>query len=218
MLALVAMAVCVVAACGIVTLADPLLEAWLGAYRVVAASAIVLLVFGVACGILTRMLVWFWPLVPGNHSMDDAIFVRWKLLIVLYHFGRSALLPFSAMPLRPAIAMLFGARVGRNVAYGGMAADLSLVTIGDDVVLGHNSVLTPHAIASGRIVLAPIIIGRGATIGVNAVVMAGVEVGENSVVTAGAVVPPATKIPSHQLWGGVPARRLKELSPDDFRA
>ena len=43
--------------------------------------------------------------------------------------------------------------------------------------------------------------------------MPGVEIGENSIVAPGAVVSEKTKIPPNEVWGGVPARKLKDIEP-----
>jgi acetyltransferase-like isoleucine patch superfamily enzyme len=130
---------------------------------------------------------------------------------VVYEFGRGALLPFTTVFAKPLVAKLFGAKIGKDIALAGHLVDPEFITIGDEAIVGQGSVVTAHAITSGYLVLAPVNIGARATIGVNAVVMSGVEVGEGSVVTAGAVVPPDTKIPPGELWGGVPARKIKDL-------
>jgi acetyltransferase-like isoleucine patch superfamily enzyme len=196
----------------------PLSTRWLGDYHVIADAALLLLSFGLLCAVLAAGLQKVQPLRPGDYAMEDRIFTYWKLLTVLYEFGRGALLPFTTVFARPLVAKLFGARIGRNVALGGRIADPALVSVGDDAILGHNSVLTPHAINSGQIILREVRIGRGATVGVNVVVMAGVEIGEGAIVTSGAVVAPHTRIPSQELWGGMPARKIKDLSPSDYRA
>lgn len=196
----------------------PLSTRWLGDYHVVADAALLLLGFGLLCALLATALQKLWPLRPGDYHMDDRMFMYWKLLTVLYEFGRGALLPFTTVFARPLVAKLFGASIGRNVALGGRIADPGLVLIEDDAILGHNSVLTPHAINSGQIILRHVRIGRGATVGVNVVVMAGVDVGEGAIVTSGAVVAPHTRVPPQELWGGVPARKIKDLSPSDYRA
>lgn len=48
-----------------------------------------------------------------------------------------------------------------------------------------------------------------AWIGANAVVLQGVTIGENSVIAAGAVV--NKDVPDNCLYGGVPARLIKEI-------
>jgi acetyltransferase-like isoleucine patch superfamily enzyme len=196
----------------------PLSMRWLGDYHVLVDGASLLLSYGLLSALLATVLQKLWPLRPGDYGMDQPIFVYWKLLTVNYEFGRGALLPFTTVFARPLVAKLFGARVGANVAFGGRIADPGLVSVGDGAVLGHNSVITPHAITSGQIILREVSIGRGATVGVNVVIMAGVQVGDSAIVTAGAVVPPHTSIPAGELWGGVPARKIKNLAPSDIRA
>ncbi|HAZ61859.1 MAG TPA: transferase, partial [Gammaproteobacteria bacterium] len=55
----------------------------------------------------------------------------------------------------------------------------------------------------------PIEIGDRVTIGANAVVLAGVSIDDGALVAAGAVVPKGTRIGPGEVWGGVPARRLR---------
>ena len=38
------------------------------------------------------------------------------------------------------------------------------------------------------------------------------EIGEWSIVAAGSMVKPNTKIPSGKLWGGLPAKEIREIS------
>ncbi|MGI6223867.1 MAG: gamma carbonic anhydrase family protein [Prevotella sp.] len=69
--------------------------------------------------------------------------------------------------------------------------------IGNDVTIGHNA--TVHACT----------VEDGALIGMGSVVLDGAVVGRGSIVAAGAVVLHGTVIPPHEIWGGIPARRLK---------
>ena len=57
----------------------------------------------------------------------------------------------------------------------------------------------------------PITIGAGVWIGARAVLTPGVEIGANSVIAAGAVV--TKKVPHGELWGGVPAKKIKDTIP-----
>jgi maltose O-acetyltransferase len=56
---------------------------------------------------------------------------------------------------------------------------------------------------------APITIREGAYIGAGVTILQGVEIGSCSVIAAGAVV--TKSVPPKTVWGGVPARILKEL-------
>jgi hypothetical protein len=189
----------------------------LGEYHVVADVLSLMLVFGLIAAGAVRLLLRAWPLSPGDYSMDDPVFRKWKLVVVVSEFGRLALVPFTSEFLRPVVARLFGATVGRNTALGGGMTDLPFISVGSGCILGRNSVVTGHALTSGRIVLRRVTIDDGATVGVGVVVMPGVELGAGSVVAAGSVVTLGTRIPPGELWGGAPARRIKEIGAGDVR-
>ncbi len=74
--------------------------------------------------------------------------------------------------------------------------------IGDDVSIGHNA--TIHGCT----------IRRGALIGMGATVLDRAEVGEGAIVAAGALVLQGTKIGAHEIWGGVPAKFIKQTAPN----
>jgi acetyltransferase-like isoleucine patch superfamily enzyme len=198
-------------------LAYPFSSRSLGAYHVIADALIFLLLYGVLSALFVRMLLVIWPLRPGDYSMDHPHFAYWKLFTVIHELGRCALLPFTTVFAKPLVAALFGAKMGRNVAFGGHMNEPPLVSVGDNAILGQDCVITAHAIMSGRIILREVSIGRSATIGVNTVVMPGVEIGDGAVVAASSVVSLGTKIPPGEMWGGIPARKIKDLAQTDIR-
>ena len=55
---------------------------------------------------------------------------------------------------------------------------------------------------------AEIVLEEDVWLGVNVVVLKGVRIGRGAIVAAGAVVTSA--VPSHEIWGGVPARKIGE--------
>ncbi|MDQ3625947.1 MAG: acyltransferase [Verrucomicrobiota bacterium] len=55
---------------------------------------------------------------------------------------------------------------------------------------------------------AAIVVEPDVWLGVNVVVLKGVTIGRGAIIAAGAIV--TTDVPSHEIWGGVPARRLLE--------
>jgi carbonic anhydrase/acetyltransferase-like protein (isoleucine patch superfamily) len=75
-------------------------------------------------------------------------------------------------------------------------------TIGNNVSIGHS------AIVHGCTVNDNVLIGMGA------IVMDRVEVGSNSIVAAGAVVLEGTIIPPGSVFAGVPAKKVKDVSPE----
>ncbi len=58
----------------------------------------------------------------------------------------------------------------------------------------------------------PITIGHHCWIGTGAIILQGVTVGDGAVVAAGAVV--TKDIPAYEVWGGVPARKIRDRRSD----
>ncbi|MDY0029218.1 MAG: gamma carbonic anhydrase family protein [Pseudobdellovibrionaceae bacterium] len=76
--------------------------------------------------------------------------------------------------------------------------------IGDDVTVGHMALL--HACT----------IGNKAFIGMQTLVMDEAVVEDEAMVAAGSLVSPRKRIPKHQLWGGRPARYMRDLTPEEI--
>jgi len=77
----------------------------------------------------------------------------------------------------------------------------SVIEIGDNVSIGHNVVI------HGAKILDNVLIGMGAIILDNS------EIRENSIIAAGSVVLSGTQIEPGSIYGGVPAKRLKDVDP-----
>lgn len=75
--------------------------------------------------------------------------------------------------------------------------------IGDEVTVGHMALL--HACT----------IGNRAFIGMQACVMDDAKVEDEAMVAAGALVTPGKVVPSGQLWGGTPAKYMRDLTKEE---
>lgn len=75
--------------------------------------------------------------------------------------------------------------------------------IGSDITIGHGAIL--HACT----------LGDGCFIGMGAIVLDGAVVETGAMVAAGAVVTPGKRVKTGELWGGNPAKLLRELSEKD---
>ena len=97
---------------------------------------------------------------------------------------------------------------GVNIQDGSVLHTLyekSVIEIGNHVSIGHN--VTIHGAAIRDYAL----IGMGATVLDHAVV------GEGAIVAAGALVLSGTVIEPGSLWGGVPARFIKKVDPEQAK-
>jgi acetyltransferase-like isoleucine patch superfamily enzyme len=103
--------------------------------------------------------------------------------------------------------------VGRNTYIGCFQP----VTIGARTLIGayvyiisgnHRSERRDLSIRQQGYTGAPVMIGDDAWLGTHVVVLPGVTIGRGAIVAAGAVV--NTNIPDFQIWGGVPAKFIKD--------
>jgi len=103
--------------------------------------------------------------------------------------------------------------------------DVHSVTIGDNTniqdgaiihctyqkaktVIGSNVSIAHNAVVHGCTVEDNVLIGMGA------IIMDDAYIGTNSVIAAGAVVLPGTKVESGSIYAGVPAKKVKDITPE----
>jgi len=75
-------------------------------------------------------------------------------------------------------------------------------TIGNNVSIGHN------ALVHGCIIKDNVLIGMGS------IIMDGCIVESNSIIAAGAVVTQGTHVPAGTIFAGMPAKKIKDISPE----
>jgi carbonic anhydrase/acetyltransferase-like protein (isoleucine patch superfamily) len=88
-----------------------------------------------------------------------------------------------------------------HVAYRGQGTQ-----VGSEVVVGH------------RVVLHSCTVGDQALIGIGAVVLDRARIGAGAIVAAGAVVSPGMEVPAGALAAGVPAKVIREITPEQRQA
>jgi carbonic anhydrase/acetyltransferase-like protein (isoleucine patch superfamily) len=97
-------------------------------------------------------------------------------------------------------------RVGNNVNIqdGAVLHTLyqkSVIEIGDNVSIAHNAVIHGAKISSNVLV------------GMGAIVMDHAVIGENCIIAAGAVVLSNSVVEPNTVWGGNPAKKIKDIEP-----
>ncbi|HOI27160.1 MAG TPA: gamma carbonic anhydrase family protein [Paludibacteraceae bacterium] len=78
----------------------------------------------------------------------------------------------------------------------------STIEIGDNVSIGHNATIHGAKICSN------VLIGMGSTI------LDGAVIGENSIIAANALVTSNTIVEPGSMYGGIPAKKIKDVSPE----
>ncbi len=97
--------------------------------------------------------------------------------------------------------------------------------------IGNNTNIQDNAVIHATYMKSPTVIGSNVTIahqavvhgctlhdnvmvGIGAVVLDDAVVESNSIIAAGAIVTKGTRIPSGTVWAGVPAKKIKDISPE----
>jgi gamma-carbonic anhydrase len=76
--------------------------------------------------------------------------------------------------------------------------------IGDDVTIGHGSII--HACT----------IGNQSLIGMQSCILDGAKVEDRAMLAAGSLLTSGKIVPTGQLWGGRPARFMRDLRPEEI--
>ena len=102
--------------------------------------------------------------------------------------------------------------IGEGVKFDNLYPNL--IQIGNWTTIATGCLILTHYIDTTRpaagytFVPDRVKIGRACFIGANSVICNSVEIGDNSIVAAGSIV--TKSIPSNQIWGGNPAKFIKE--------
>lgn len=148
---------------------------------------------------------------PGLHPMYTYETLQWMAYNSLVLVANSAFLDVLRIsPFQTLFYRLMGAKVGKgvNVNTAGLA-DLSLLEIGDGVVIGGGTALICHGVERGMVRLAPTKLGARVSIGLNTVIMPDCEIGEGASIAPCSYLPKGTRVPARGVWGGNPVRDLR---------
>jgi len=142
--------------------------------------------------------VTYWPPV----DISQAAFVAANAVVVGFvEVGAGASIWYGAVVRGDVERIVIGERT--NIQDGAILhGDPGQVTLLEDsVTVGHRAVI--HAAH----------IERGSLIGIGAVILDGVRVGTGSIIGAGSIV--TKDVPPFSLVVGVPAKRVREVSPEE---
>lgn len=101
-------------------------------------------------------------------------------------------------------------RIGKNVNVQDNAVihtlyQKSVAIIGDNVSIAHNAVVHGAKLEDNCL------------IGIGSVILDGAVVGEGSIIAANSVVLSNTKVEPNSVYAGVPAKKVKDVSPDQAK-
>ncbi len=157
---------------------------------------------------------------PGLYTIHSKQALYWMGYNSMILIANSAFLDVLRLsPFQTLFYRLMGAKVGEgvNINTAGLA-DLSMLEIGNNVLIGGGVALICHASERGFLRLAPTKIGNNASIGLSSVIMPDCEIGDGASIAPCSFVPKGTKIPARGVWGGNPVRDLRAERRDRLAA
>lgn len=163
-------------------------------------------------GLINRLFNFH--LVEGNFRYYQVPAIKWFFHNALMILVRSLFMDFMLLtPSSNVFYTMMGAKLGKNVHINSkLVADLSLLEIGDNSIIGGNATVIGHVFEDYYLKLKKVVIGKNVTIGLNSVVMPGCVIGDGAVVAAGAVLVKDTIVEPGDTVVGIPAESVRVKS------
>lgn len=139
----------------------------------------------------------------GPEMGKDCYLAETATIVGDVHMGDQCSLWFNAVVRGDVNAIRMGNKVNvQDNAVIHCTYQKAATTIGDNVSIGHN------AIVHGCTIHDNVLIGMGS------IVMDDCVVESNSIIAAGAVLTEGTHVPSGTIYAGIPARKIKDITPE----
>ena len=140
----------------------------------------------------------------GSFSFKDGELLKWFFLNSLVQAVKAFFMDFMLLtPFSNLFYRMMGAKLGMNVQINSKnVADLSLLEIGDNAVIGGNATVICHLFERRGLKLKKVKIGANVVVGLNSVIMPGVEIGDHAIIAAGAIVPKDTIVAARTVYAG----------------
>ena len=149
----------------------------------------------------------------GEYNFFSLQGAKWAFVNAVMLIVNLTFMDFMRLtPLLPLYYRLMGAKIGKRVQINTKGlADVSLLEIDDDTVIGGDAVLIGHLAEHGKLKLKKTKIGKKVTIGLGSVIMPGSSIGDESLIAARSVLSKNTIVPERSLFAGTPAKFIKTL-------
>jgi len=177
----------------------------------IAGWLIAALVFSLVLVLIKRLLIGEIP--PGRFLLTSSKSYRWMFadritkimvrspfrgLVTENAFYRYVY--FRGMGMKFDSTLLLGPRA--------VIADPWSLSLGHNVLIGADAVISGHKVEHKVVTLEPVEIGSDVLIGTRAVILPGVNIGNRVVIGANSVIARGTVIPDGETWAGNPAQRV----------
>ncbi len=152
---------------------------------------------------------------PPNRQLIWALFIA-TLTKARYEAPFPGFLVFHAANVPPLcwlMGPIFGPRSKSCYVTDPKFMDPFAIEVGRNVVFGLGAIISAHAQGRDDITIKKTIIEDNVILGGNVIVYDGCIIRQGAVVLGGAILKSGTVIGENEVWGGIPAKRIKTLPP-----
>ena len=148
----------------------------------------------------------------SSYPLYSLTTVKWAILSVIQRFASPFGSLFAATWVITVYYKLLGTRIGKNAIVNTHKIwDAYLINIDENAIIGGNAKISGHLAEKDKLVLAPVYIGKRTVIGSNSLISPGCKIGDDAVIATHAVLPKYTEVPPGEVWGGIPAKKIKDI-------
>jgi len=156
------------------------------------------------------------PTPDGRNSLRHWTDAKSPITVALNYLVVWLIRISPSLRLKSWLLRRLGATVGSGVSWGLEATpDVfwpERIELGDDVIVGYDSVLLCHEFLQDEYRLGDVVVGDRAMLGAKVTVLPGVHIGEDAQVAANSLV--ADDVPPGKTVAGVPAEPVEEETGD----
>jgi acetyltransferase-like isoleucine patch superfamily enzyme len=169
--------------------------------------------------VILKLMRLYFKFKPGIYFLKrkPQIYDTYLSYFYLYylHLGLLWSVNFPGFIVRNIIYKYAGCKKSKsNILNGAKVFDPLFFEVGDNTVIGGESLILGHALSlvngEPAFILGKVVIGKNSLIGVRTIIMPDVIIGDNSVIQGNSFVPMYTRIPSNEIWGGNPVSKIGE--------
>ena len=144
-----------------------------------------------------------------SKSIKDKITFKFTLYYTLYRPTEKILSFFFIPPLYARYLKLIGAKIGKNVFFGGRntISDPCVLEIGSNTLIGGGATIMGH-LGEEKLVIQKVSIGKNCLIGAESLIMPGVTMEDNVVLGGKSLVTKNKVLKKGNMYGGVPAELI----------
>lgn len=148
---------------------------------------------------------------PAQAPTESWLTIRWAFMSLFHRLAQPALQWMVPSFVGTLYYRMMGVEVGAGAQINSPSInDAYMVRIGERTVVGGEAAINGHLFEKDGIHLAQVEIGADCIIGAYAMINPGCVIGDGAVIASRAVLPKHTEVPSGEVWGGIPARRIRD--------